>query len=133
MSYLIASVVEIENSDTLHHVKFDCYGHIISMLSLELPKGIVFGKKVKLVVKSLQVAIAKDLSGILSCANQLPMTVHSVDHGEILSHIKLQFFDITIESIIMRTASEKMNLTEDDKVTSLIEASEIAIYEILDD
>ncbi len=133
MSYLIASVVEIQNCDTLHHVKFDCYGYMVSMLSLELPEAIVTGAKVKLVVKASHVTIAKNLSGTLSYANQLPMTIHSVNHGKLLSYVKLQFADIYIESIVLRTVSEKMSLKEGDAVIALMQASEISICEILDD
>ena len=133
MSYLIATVSTIQNCDSLHHITFDCNGHTLSMISLELPQGIKMGKKVKLVIKATYVALAKEFRGLVSYANQLPMTVHSVNNGTLLSSITLEFNDTFVESIIMRDVSESMSLTVGDSLTAFIKASEIAICEVLDD
>jgi len=133
MSYLIATVSSIQNCDTLHHVTFDCEGHVISMISLELPKGIELGKKVKLVIKATHVTLAKEFTGLLSYTNQLPMVIHTINNGTLLSSIALKFNDTFIESIVMRDASELMSLKVGDKLTAFIKASEIAICEVLND
>jgi len=137
MSYLIANVIAIQNCDTLHHVTFDCEGHTLSMMGLELPKGIQIGKKVKLVIKATHVTLAKEFTGLLSYTNQLPMTIDSINNGTLLSSITLKFSDTYpqtyIESIILRTASETMSLKVGDKISALIKASEIAICEVMDD
>lgn len=133
MSYLIATVSTIQNCDTLHHVTFDCYGHTITMMSLELPQGIVVGKNIKLVIKATHVVLAKEFTGLLSYANQLPMKVHAINNGTLLSSVTLQFNETFIESVILRTASENMSLKVGDQITTLIQASEIAICEVLDD
>jgi len=133
MSYLIATVHSIKNCDSLHHVIFDCDGYNLSMMSLELPMGIHTGKKVKLVIKATHVALAKDFNGSISYANQLPMRVHTINNGTLLSHITLNFNDTLIESIIMRNVADAISLEVGDRVTAFIKASEIAICEVLDD
>ena len=137
MSYLIAKVMSIQNCDSLHHVTFDCEGHILGMMGLELPKGIDVGKKVKLVIKATHVTLAKEFTGLLSYTNKLPVMIDSINNGTLLSSITLKFsgaFPQTyIESIIPRTASETMSLKVGDKISALIKASEIAICEVMDD
>jgi len=133
MSYLNASVIGIEKCDSLHHVTFECHGHSISMLSLALPEGIDIGSKVRLAIKASHVSIAKDMSGRLSFANQLPVTIGSIVKGELLYYLTLEFFQNTIEAIILRKTQEEMQLKEKETVTALIQASEISICEVLDD
>ncbi len=133
MSYLIASVIEIEQCDSLHHVVFECNGYSMSMLSLELPEGIVIGTKVKLAIKASHVSIAKNGSGRLSFANQLPVTIDTIVQGTLLCYITLKFSLSTIEVIILRKIQEEMQLKEHEEVTALIQASEISICEVIDD
>ena len=133
MSYLIATVKSIKNCDSLHHVTFDCDGYKLSMMGLELPVGMHIGRKVKLVIKATHVTLAKDFTGLISYANQLPMHVYTINNGTLLSHITLNFNDTFIESIIMRDVSDGMSLQVGDRLTAFIKASEIAICEVLDD
>lgn len=133
MSYLIASVLQIEYCDSLHHVRFECGEQVISMLSLELPQGVAIGSKVKLAIKASHVSIAKELSGRVSFANQLPAVIDSIVQGELLCYLRLQCANSTIESIILRKIREEMKLEEGDEISALIQASEISICEVLDD
>ena len=132
MSSLIASVSEIQNCDTLHIVKFKCYDETLSMMSLELNEKIEIGTKVKLVVKPTHIAVAKNFNGEVSYSNQLRSTIVAIDNGQLLSRVKLSFFDTTLESIITLSSSKKMNLQVGDSVTAFIKASELSIGEILD-
>ena len=133
MSSIIARVSHIENCDSLHIVKFDFNGQALSMMSLELSDKIKVGTKVKLVVKPSHIAIAKNFSGKLSYSNRLDTTIESIENGQLLSSVKLGFFDTTLESIITRSSSQKMNLQVGDNVTALIKASELSIGEIIYD
>ena len=133
MSSLIATVSEIQNCDSLHIVKFDCNGQTLSMMSLDLGNEIKVGRKVKLVVKPTHIAIAKNFSGEVSYSNQLEATIISIENGQLLSSVKLDFFDTTLESIITVNSSKKMDLKVGDRVTALIKASELSIGEIIND
>jgi molybdopterin-binding protein len=131
MSSLIATVTHIDKCDSLHIVKFDCCGQTLSMMSLDLTNDIQIGVKVKLVVKPSHIAIAKNFSGEVSYSNQLQTTIKSCENGQLLSSVKLDFFDTTLESIITVNSSKKMDLKVGDKVTAFIKASEISIGEVL--
>jgi len=131
MSSLVATVTTIENCDSLHIVKFDCYNQTLSMISLDLIDAIQIGTKVKLVIKPSHIAIAKNFSGEVSYSNQLKTTIKSCINGQLLSSVKLDFFDTTLESIITLNSSQKMDLKVGDEVIAFIKASEISIGEVL--
>jgi molybdopterin-binding protein len=131
MSSLIATVTQIDNCDSLHIVKFDCNNQTLSMMSLDLMDDIQIGTKVKLVIKPSHIAIAKNFSGEVSYSNQLQTIIKSIKNGQLLSSVKLDFFDTTLESIITVNSSKKMDLKVGDKVTAFIKASEISIGEVL--
>jgi len=131
MSNLIASVKDIQKCDSLHIVKFECYSQTLSMMSLDLDEQIKVGSKVKLVVKPSHVAIAKNFSGDVSYSNILKATVLNCENGQLLSSVKLKYFDITLESIITVASSNRMDIKEGDEVVAFIKASEISIGEVL--
>lgn len=134
MDKISVIVKDIENIDTLHIVKFDLDGLVLTMMSLELPPKISVGKKVKLSIKPTHVAIAKNLSGELSYSNQLKVHVVSINQGRLLSSISLKIKDdVFLESIITKSSLERLNLKEGDSVTALIKASELSIAQVYDD
>lgn len=133
MSNIIATVSQIDSCDSLHIVKFDFNGLVLSMMSLELNENIKLGTKVKLVCKSSHIAIAKNFSGEVSYSNQLQSKIISMENGELLTSIKLQVFDTVLESIITVNSSRKMDLKVGDNVIAFIKASELSILEVLDD
>ena len=133
MNQIIAKVVEIDNCDNLHIVKFESHGEILSMMSLELHDDIQVGTVVKLLVKSSHIAIGKNYSGEISYSNQLKTIIKSCENGKLLSSIKLNFFDTDLESIITCSSSKRMDLKAGDEVIAFIKASELSIGEIISD
>lgn len=132
MNTFTAEVVEINSVDNLNIVKFNSNGIMLNMMSLELNKNIKIGTKVKLSTKPTHVAIAKAFSGEVSYSNQLKAEILHVENGELLSSIKMQIENTTLESVITRSSSDRMNLHVGDEITALIKANEISILEILD-
>jgi molybdopterin-binding protein len=133
MSSLIATVLQVDNCDSLHIVKFDLHGQTLSMMSLDLSDDIQIGTVVKLVIKPSHIAIAKNFSGEVSYSNKLDTSISSIKNGQLLSSVKLNFFDTTLESIITVNSSKRMNLQVGDKVIAFIKASEISIGEVIND
>lgn len=133
MNTFTAEVKKIYSVDNLTIVKFDFDGVALSMMSLELNSSVKAGARVKLSTKPTHVAIAKAFSGEVSYSNQLPAKILHVKNGELLSSITLQVKSTTLESIITRESSERMNLHVDDEVTAFIKANELSILEILND
>ncbi len=132
MSYLIATVKQIENCENLHIVTFDYLGQTLRMMSLDLTDAIAIGTKVKLTIKPSHIALAKNFEGEISCSNQLQTTIVSIANGELLSAIKLDFWGTILESIITLSSSQRMDLRVGQRMVALIKASEISIVEVLD-
>lgn len=133
MSNLIARVSKIQSCDSLHIVNFECNAQILTMMSLNLSEEIQVGTKVKLTAKPSHIAVAKEFHGDISYSNQLSTTIESIKNGQLLSSIKLRFFDTTLESIITLNSSKRMNLKVGERVTAFIKASELSISEVIDD
>ncbi len=133
MSRLIARVLKIESCDNIQIVYFECHTQRLSMMSLNVNEKIKVGTKVTLITKASHIAIAKEFSGDISYSNQLPATIESIENGKLLSSIKLNFFDATLESIITLNSSKRMRLKTGDSVTAFIKASELSIGEIIYD
>jgi len=132
MNKFIAQVTEIKNCDNLHIVKFTSFEEELSMMSLDINENIGVGTNVELIVKPTHVAIAKDFSGEVSYSNQLPCIVVTIDNGELLSSLKLDFHGIILESIITLNAVNRMELRVGESVTAFIKASDLSIGEVID-
>lgn len=133
MSKIIARVVEIQSHENITLVKFEVESQFLTMMSLDISPDVKIGTKVKLLINSSHVAIAKDFSGEVSYSNKIEAKIKMLKNGELLTHISLVFGESVIESIITKSSSIRMNLREKESVTALIKASEISIYEVLND
>ncbi len=133
MSKLVARVKNIRNYQNLNIVEFDFSNVILKMMSLDLNKNIIVGKKVELLIKPTNVIISKGKIGEISLSNRLPATIKTLNNGELLSSILLKIDDYTLESIITKDSSLAMNLKENDIITALIKASDISISKVLND
>ncbi|MGA1939258.1 TOBE domain-containing protein [Arcobacter sp. YIC-310] len=127
-----ATIKNIQSQKSIHIVEFDFNGVTLKMMSLELSNKIKIGTKVSLSIKSTQITIAKNITGMLSCSNKIRAKINHVDNGELLSCILLDINGVLLESIITASASKQMVLQKDDEVHVFIKASEISILEILD-
>jgi len=127
----MATVTSIENCDSLHIVKFDFHGQTLSMMSLELDDEIKIDTEVKLVVKPTNIAIGKIFSGEISYSNQLKCIIKDIENGQLLSSVKLQIFDTTLESIITYHSSKNLNLKVGDTITAFIKANDLSIAEVV--
>ena len=132
MNKFVAIVKKIDTADGLNIVSFDFLGYKLSMISLDLKDSIKVGVKVELTANPSHVAIGKDFSGMVSYSNQLKAKISELENGKLLSNIKFQVGDFTLESFITLNSSKKMNLKIDDEVTVFIKATELSILRVLD-
>ena len=130
MNKLEATVSKIDSLENLTIVQFDFLGITLSMMSLGL-SNIKVGTKVILNINASHIAIAKDLKGEISLSNKLECTIEKLDKGELLSSLTLKIKDIKITSIITTNSVNRMNLSQNDKVTALIKASELSIQKVI--
>ena len=133
MSTIIARVKEIQTHENINIIKFEIDSNTLTMMSLDISNEIKVGKKVRLLVNSSHIAVAKGFGGDISYSNQIDAKIETLKQGELLTHISLVFGESTLESIITKESSLSMKLSEGDNVTVLIKASELSICEILDD
>jgi len=127
MNIIDATITKIESIDNLAVVSFSAYNQNLKMVSLGLDKQLTTNSKIELGVKASSISIAKDFSGTLSLSNQLECTIDSINHGLLLSNIKLLFGDIILESVIVKESALEMNLNTKDRVLALIKSSELSI------
>jgi len=130
MNKLKATISEIQSVDNLCIVSFVAQDTQMQMMSLGLNPNIKVGSSVILGVKSSNIFLAKNLSGMLSASNQLKCKIKSINNGKLLSSIKLEFGDEIIQSVITLSSSIKMNLLEGDEVVAIIKSSELSILEV---
>ena len=131
MSSIIAHVQNIENLQNLNIVSFTCKQTPLKMMSLDLNDTIEKGTKVMLTCKPMAIALAKNLQGEVSYANRLHVTIKSIEAGELLCALKLQFEEFVLESVITTDSYQRMQLQIGDEVTALIKSSDLAIKEVL--
>ena len=131
MNYLKASVTAIENIGNLNIVSFSSHHNTLKMMGLELETGIKVGTQVQLTFKATHVAIGKNISGDLSFSNQLQVSIHSIDRGELLCVLGLKLEDIYFESVITADSAKRMHLQKGDVVFALIKSSDLSIAEVL--
>jgi molybdopterin-binding protein len=56
-----------------------------------------------------------------------------MDVGELLSSVKLDFGDFSLEAIVTSASVQRMKLNENDELLALIKANELSIQEVLND
>lgn len=127
MNQFTAMVTDIENIENLHLVSFEFGNQTIKMLSLELNELLEIESTAKLSVKSTNISIAKNFTGLISYANQLHAKVITVNNGRLLSSIQLSVEGFRFESVVTLEASLDMGLSDGDEVLVLIKCCEISV------
>ncbi|WP_457749883.1 TOBE domain-containing protein [Sulfurimonas sp.] len=133
MSSIIATVQSIQSLQNLHIVTFTCNNTPLKMMSLDLNDTVQQATKVRLTCKPTAIAMAKNLLGELSYANQLPVRIQAIEVGELLSALQLQFGEFVLESIITTDSQKRMQLQVGEEVIALIKSSDLSIQEVLTD
>ncbi len=130
MNHIIATVTAIESMEELTIVTFEAEGQTMRMMGLGLTLPIVVGSPVTLAAKASNIALAKELKGMLSTSNQLDSLIESVKMGKMLCSVKVRFGEALLESITTRASALRMDLKVGDVVTTLIKASELSIVKV---
>lgn len=130
---MIARVKNIRTVDSLNIIEFDFSSITLKMMSLELNKDIVIGKKVELLVKPTSVIISKNFIEDISLSNQILAKIVEINSGELLSNIILKIENSYLESIITKDSCLKLNLQKDYIVNILIKASDLSILRVFND
>lgn len=133
MRNLVAKIENILSNGILNIVTFDFHQIKLKMLSLELSENVQIDKKVILNIKPTAVTISKDFVKNITCFNQIPVCIDSIETQPLLSSVDLKINDAILESIITTQSAEKLNLKKGDELVALIKESDISILKVLDD
>jgi len=131
MSHIIAEVQEIQSVQNLNIISFTCNDTVLKMMSLDLNDTITKGSQVRLTCKPTAIAIGKNIQGELSYANQLHVSIRSLEVGQLLSALQLEFGEFILESIITTDSQKRMQLQVGDAVIAFIKSSDLSIKEVL--
>jgi molybdate transport system regulatory protein len=90
--------------------------------------GLTDGQRVRVLVKSTEVAIATTPLEHLSIRNRLPGTIANVDHGAVMTIVRVTIDGgQTVTAAITKDGAEDLDLSVGDAVTALIKSTEVSI------
>lgn len=87
------------------------------------------GNEIAILFKETEITISIDKCLNISTQNKLTCIVDSIEKGQLLSQVNLNFNDAPLSSIIATTSVENLNLNRKDTVTALIKTNEIILSE----
>ncbi len=130
MNKLDGKILRIESSDAMSLVEVNVDGDTLSALLLETSQTAAYltiGGPITLLFKETEVAIAKNLFGLISLRNRLKGTIKKIEKAKILAKVVLNYKDREIVSIITSASAEKLDLKPGEEVEWLVKANEISL------
>lgn len=130
MNRISGIISHIQHSGAILLVDIDVEGHGFSAMLIDSaihPEWLTEGNFVDIIFKETEVALAKNLSGIISMRNRMKCTVQQIELGEILSKVSLQFQKYLITSAVTTRSAIALNLKIGDEVEALVKANEISL------
>jgi molybdate transport system regulatory protein len=90
--------------------------------------GLTEGTNVRVLLKSTEVALATGPIDNLSIRNQLSGTVSNVDHGAVMTSVKVTIAGgQTVTAAITKDGAQDLELSVGDQVTALVKSTEVGI------
>ena len=132
MNRLRGRITGIESNDHLSLVDVAVGSDTFTGMLLETPLDapyLAVGNAVTVLFKETEVSLAKNLSGLLSLRNRIPVKVERLRRGVILSEVVLDYQGQPLTSIITTRAVVRLELHEGDEVEALIKANEVSLME----
>ncbi|GIH03089.1 molybdenum-binding protein [Rhizocola hellebori] len=103
---------------------------ILAAITLEAidELGLAVGSPALVLIKSTEVAVAVGPVGLVSIRNQIPATVSGVDHGAVMTTVKLDLAGgQELTAAITREGAEDLGLAAGDEVTALVKSTEVSV------
>jgi molybdate transport system regulatory protein len=130
MNKLPGKITQVQRSGALVLVDIDVAGMNCSSLIVNNENEhswIEPGSEVFMIFKEMEVSLARNFSGQISLRNRFECFVLSVEYGEIVAQIRLQFDKYVINSVITARSARMFDLKKGDAVTALIKANEMSL------
>ena len=132
MNRITATVTSITSIDNITLIDFKAHDTVLRMMSLEQNLDFHSKSRVVLGFKASHVSLAKEPLEHISISNRLPVSIETLDQGNLLCSLKLRFHEHLIESIITKNSCIAMNLAPKETLFALVKASELSILEVLE-
>jgi molybdate transport system regulatory protein len=130
MNKLQGQIVAIDSNSHMSLVDVAVGDDVFSATLLETPETAQYlrvGAEVTLLFKETEVSLAKNLSGRISLRNRFPATVRSIERGDILSAVGLDYAGNSLASVITTRGVDRLELAIGDTIEALVKANEIAL------
>ena len=131
MNKLLGKIAQIESTGNVCLVDIDVDGDVFRSVILDGPTEVSYpkiGRRVELIFKETEVAVAKGLSGMISLSNRFPSVIKRIEKSQILTKVILNYKGKEIVSIISTRSAERLNLKEGEQVEWLVKANEISLF-----
>ncbi len=133
MNKLTGKISRIQQSGAILLVDAEVDGHNFSAMLIDSApqqQWLQPGNTIYLVFKETEVSLAKNLSGMISMRNRMKCIVLSIERGELLSKISLQFQQSIIISAITSRSVDMLQLNIGDEVEALVKSNEVSFMKI---
>lgn len=130
MNRLPGVIAAVESAGSIAIVDVDALGLRLtaSLIGAGLQvEGWTAGLPVTLLFAETEVALAKNLSGLISMRNRIGASVVAIERGSILCRVVLQADGAQLVSIITTRASHALSLVCGDRVEALVKANEMHV------
>lgn len=133
MNKLRGRITAIESNDHVSLVDVEVSGDSFTATLLETPDDAPYlkvGNVVEVLFKETEVSLAKNLSGLISLRNRMPVTVKQVRGGAILSEVVLDYRGQPISSIVTTRSIRRLDIQPGDAIEALVKANEVSLMEV---
>jgi molybdate transport system regulatory protein len=133
MNKLRGCITAIESNDHVSLVDVEVSGDSFTATLLETPDDAPYlkvGNVVEVLFKETEVSLAKNLSGLISLRNRMPVTVKQVRGGAILSEVVLDYRGQPISSIVTTRSIQRLDIQPGDAIEALVKANEVSLMEV---
>lgn len=126
MNRLPGVVTAVERSGSIALIDVAVDGQTCTALLLDADQErFRVGAAVTLAFNETEVALARNLSGLISLRNRLPATVESIEEGQLMSRVLLRVGTHGVSSVITTRSLRALQLQAGDAVEGLVKSNEM--------
>jgi molybdate transport system regulatory protein len=130
VNQLKGTIAAIESNSHMSLVDVAVGGDVFSATLLETPETASYlkvGQAVTMLFKETEVSLAKNLTGLITLRNRIPVVVTGIERGAIMSAVKLDYRGLSLTSIVTTRGIDRLQLMVGDNVEALVKANEILL------
>lgn len=130
MNRLPGRIVGIESADGITLVDVESAGVVLSAFVFgpqDPTRPLQVGATVELLFQEAVVSLARGRSGAISLRNSLNCTITSLEQGQLLTRVRLDFAGFALESIITTRSARRLELALGVQVEALVKANEMSL------